>query len=231
MSRVELVTPEGLRVDGRRAGELRRFYSKVGLLQADGSAYVEMGNTQVICAVYGPKETKQRQHDRVTINVAYHMASFSTGSQSKKLKKDRRLLEMASYIKHCFEPIVMTSLYPRSVIDIFIQVIQTDGGLLHTSINATCLALIDAGIPMTDYLIACSAGYVNQQAILDLNYIEESAEAPTLTVALTPKNQKCTMLNLECRLHVDFFGEVLEMAKDGCLLISQDIDATIRSIS
>jgi exosome complex component RRP41 len=59
MSRLELVSPEGLRVDGRRPGELRNFNCSLGLFsQADGSAMVEIGNTKCIAAVYGPKEVK-----------------------------------------------------------------------------------------------------------------------------------------------------------------------------
>lgn len=56
MSRLELITPEGLRVDGRRPKETRRIYSRTDLLAADGSSYIEMGNTKLITTVYGPKE-------------------------------------------------------------------------------------------------------------------------------------------------------------------------------
>jgi hypothetical protein len=49
----------GLRVDGRRANELRKISAKLGVLgQADGSAYLEMGNTKVLAAVYGPHEVR-----------------------------------------------------------------------------------------------------------------------------------------------------------------------------
>lgn len=57
-SRIELISPEGLRIDGRRAPELRKIKCQIGVLssQADGSAYLEMGNTKVLVAVYGPHE-------------------------------------------------------------------------------------------------------------------------------------------------------------------------------
>lgn len=45
---MEYVSPEGLRLDGRRSDETRRFACQIGVLQdADGSAIVEMGNTKV----------------------------------------------------------------------------------------------------------------------------------------------------------------------------------------
>lgn len=47
----------GLRVDGRRALELRQIRMRMGVFgQADGSAYIEQGNTKVLTAVYGPRQ-------------------------------------------------------------------------------------------------------------------------------------------------------------------------------
>lgn len=49
----------GLRVDGRRALELRQIRTRMGVFgQADGSAYIEHGNTKVLAAVYGPHQVR-----------------------------------------------------------------------------------------------------------------------------------------------------------------------------
>jgi exosome complex component RRP41 len=57
MANKELISPEGLRVDGRRAPELRHIKIKMGLFaRSDGSCYYEQGNTKVLVAVYGPRE-------------------------------------------------------------------------------------------------------------------------------------------------------------------------------
>ncbi len=56
---LELLSDQGFRVDGRRADELRRLQCRLGVFsQADGSAYVEQGNTKVLAAVYGPHEVR-----------------------------------------------------------------------------------------------------------------------------------------------------------------------------
>ena len=109
---------------------------------------------------------------------------------------DKRLLELAHFVKNTFEPIIQSHTFPKSEIEVFIQILQTDGGILHTAINATCLAMIDAGIPMTDYIVSCSAGFANQTAFLDLNYTEESADASMLTIAVTAKSPKVSMLHV-----------------------------------
>ena len=52
-----LLSDEGFRIDGRRPNELRRIQCRMGVFeQADGSAYIEHGNTKVLAAVYGPHE-------------------------------------------------------------------------------------------------------------------------------------------------------------------------------
>ncbi|KAJ3261223.1 Exosome complex component RRP41 [Boothiomyces macroporosus] len=226
MSRLELITPEGLRVDGRRPKETRRIYSRTDLLAADGSSYIEMGNTKLITTVYGPKESKNNNSNSI-INVEFHLASFASGSTAKKLRNDKKLMENSIAIRDIFESVLIKS-FGRSEIDVFIQVLQSDGGVLAAAINGTCLALIDAGIPITDYVTACTAGYCNEQAILDLNYIEESSEVPCLTVALTPKNEKILLMNMEHRLHLDNFDSVLSLAKTGCQTIYESLDECIR---
>ena len=61
MSGYELLSDQGLRADGRRAKELRRIRCRQGVFgQADGSAYLEQGNTKVLAAVYGPHEAGRR---------------------------------------------------------------------------------------------------------------------------------------------------------------------------
>ncbi|KAG0327147.1 Exosome complex component RRP41 [Dissophora globulifera] len=135
---------------------------------------------------------------------------------------------MASFVKQTFEPVVSTNLYPRSQIDIYLQVIQQDGGMLQACINAATLALIDAGIAMTDYVCACTAGWIEREAAIDLNYIEESSDTSEVTIAMLPKSGKVTLAQMESRLHVDKLEEVLSLAGEGCKQIHQVLDKTIR---
>ena len=51
----DILNDDGYRVDGRRCDELRRIVCKVGhVSEADGSAYVEQGNTKVVATIFGP---------------------------------------------------------------------------------------------------------------------------------------------------------------------------------
>ena len=73
---------------------------------------------------------------------------FSTGERKRRPRGDRKSLEMSQHLKQTFEATIKTELYPRSQIDIFVEVLQADGGNYCACVNAATLALIDAGIPL-----------------------------------------------------------------------------------
>ena len=78
---------------------------------------------------------------------------------------------MATFIRQTFEPVILTKQLPKSQIDIYLQIFQHDGGVLQCCINAATMALIDAGIPMIDYVCACSAGCIDKVPVLGNIYI------------------------------------------------------------
>ncbi|KAJ3354960.1 Exosome complex component RRP41 [Allomyces javanicus] len=232
MGRLELLSPEGLRVDGRRANELRKISAKTGVLaQADGSAYLEMGNTKVLAAVYGPRECRMRSqalHDRAIINVEFTQATFSRIERRQTRKFDRKNVEVQLQIRDTFEAVVDTTIYPRSQIDIYLQIMQADGGQVQACINAATLALINAGVAMRDYVVACTVGNVDGTPLLDLNHIEESQGTPEITLATLPRSSNVVLIQMESRLHMDKLEKTLQLAKDGCAQIHELLDEVVR---
>lgn len=61
-------------------------------------------------------------HDRAVINCQYSMATFSTAERKRRPHGDRKSTEMSLHLKQTFEAAVMTQLYPRSQIDIYVKV-------------------------------------------------------------------------------------------------------------
>lgn len=222
----------GLRVDGRRPREVRRVRCRLGLFaRVDGSAYFEQGNTKVIAVVYGPRETPIRskaQHDRAIINCEYSMAPFSTSERRKRRPGDRRSLEVTVALKQTFESVVMTHLYPRSQIDIFVQVIQADGDTVCPCINAATLALIHAGVSMKDFVVACSAGYLEKTPLLDLNFMESSSTGPMLPVAILPRTNQVMMVTMDSRLSLPVFKTVFDLAMEGCHQVHGVVQGAVR---
>lgn len=219
MSR-EVVSPEGLRVDGRRPEEIRRLACDIGQFhRADGSCTLEQGNTKVIASVYGPSECKKRseaEHDRCIVACEYTIASFATSERKNFQRGDRRTKEMGLLIKQTFESAILLHLYPRSQISIYIQVLVDDGGALTAAINAASVALINAGIPMKEFVSACCVGFADNTPLLDLNFQERSFGGPLMNLAVYPMTETVTLLQMENKLSLEHFEEVLTLGREGC---------------
>ncbi|RLF79611.1 exosome complex exonuclease Rrp41, partial [Thermococci archaeon] len=128
---LKLIDENGKRLDGRKKYELRSIKMEVGVLKsADGSAYVEWGKNKILAAVYGPREIHPKhlqKPDRAILRVRYNMAPFSV-EERKKPGPDRRSVEISKVIRGALEPAVILELFPRTSIDVFIEVLQADAG-------------------------------------------------------------------------------------------------------
>lgn len=227
---MELYLPEGLRVDGRRWNELRRFECQINTHpnSSDGSSYVEHGNTKVVCLVEGPMEPKlMQQLNDCTIEVAVNVTNFLTFERKKRGRNDRRVQELATTLERTFDQSIMTHLYPRTLIKISLTVLAQDGGVLLALVNAMTLALIDAGIAMYDYVALVLTGLLDTATILDLNSLEEQAMS-TLTVGTIGKLEKLALMMLEDKMPVDRLEPVLAVSIAGAHQVRELMDAEVR---
>ncbi|RAW33405.1 hypothetical protein PC110_g10257 [Phytophthora cactorum] len=213
----EFISVAGLRVDGRRSEEVRRIRTRFGLFsRVDAAVGTGSGNAA------------SNTQPRATVNCEFTQAAFATSERKPQRSGDRKKLEMSLAVKQIFEACIQTQLYPRSQIDIFVQVLHADGGELPASINAITLALIDAGIALNDFVVASSAGYLQQTMLCDLNYAEEVARAPQMIIALNPRTQKLNLLQMECKLPLELFESLMEVATEGCNQIYDLLQNAVR---
>lgn len=192
MSRSAIVSPEGLRVDGRRPPELRRLVVDVapyhpGHPIADGSARYEQGNTVVSATIYGPREITALAHrgegedrDTCVIIVDYNYDDQHQHNINNRQSK-HRLIESSMIIKQSYEAIIMTHLLPRSQITICIRIINDDGGALCCAVNASTLALMNAGIPMKSTLIAIQIATIHTDTHQQRNLNNNPAVTSNIT--------------------------------------------------
>jgi exosome complex component RRP41 len=64
--------------------------------------------------------------------------------------------------------------------------------------------------------------------MIDLNYIEESSNAATVTLTLLPRLNKLNMIDTESRISLDQFEQVIELGMQGCQQIHQVMDTFVR---
>jgi exosome complex component RRP41 len=207
------------RVDGRKADELRQITIETGVIpNAAGSSYIEMGKNKIIAGVYGPREMHPKRFSKPNkgvLRVRYHMSPFSVNPR-RSPAPSRRDTEIGMVMTNALEPALFLERYPRSVIDVYVEVIQADGGTRCASINAAAVALVDAGIPMKDLVASCAAGKIDGKIILDLGDIEDKKGEADVPVAYMPKLEEVTLLQMDGILSTKETEEALEMAIEGC---------------
>lgn len=214
----KLISDAGVRTDGRRWNELRPIRMEVGQLKnADGSAYIEFGKNKIVAAVYGPKEVHPKHMvlpDRALIRCRYHMAPFSV-DERKNPAPSRREIEISKVIREALEPALIAEDYPRAAIQIFVEVLQSDGGSRVAGITASSLALSDAGINMRDLVVGCSSGIVDGQVVLDLNDTEDKEGSGDMPVAFMPNLNQVTLLQVDGIYTPENFRKAFELAMTG----------------
>lgn len=215
----KLINKKGLRLDGRKPDELRPVKLKVGILpNADGSAYIEHGKNKILAGAFGPREMHPKhlqRADRMVLRCRYHMAPFSV-PERKSPAPSRRENEISKVIRDALLPSLFVENYPRTGVDLYVEVLQADGGTRCASITAASLALADAGLPMRDIVVGCAAGKVDNKIALDLMDTEDKLGAADVPVAYMPNLNAVTLLQMDGKLSPKEFDEAVKMAIEGC---------------
>jgi exosome complex component RRP41 len=223
---------KGLRVDGRKPEDLRPTRMEVGVLgNADGSAYIEQGKNRILAGVYGPHEVHPKhlaRPDRSILRCRYHMAPFSV-DERKSPAPSRREIELSMVIRQALEPSIFLEYYPRTSIDLFIEVLQAHGGTRCAGITVASLALADAGIPMRDLTSACAAGKTDGQLVLDLNDEEDKKGDADVPVAYMPNLEAITLLQMDGQLTLDEFEKAISLSLEGCKALYKLQKETLRA--
>lgn len=219
---VVLLDENGIRCDGRKIDQPRRISIKAGVLKnADGSAYIEFGDNKIVAGVFGPRDVHPKHMantDTGILRCRYHMEPFSV-TERKNPAPSRREIEISKVIKEALEPAVILDKFPRTAVDVYIEILQADGGSRCAALDAAAVALADAGIPMRDMVCACAAGKVADTIVLDVNNEEDQAGQADMPVGYMPNLKKITLLQLDGVLSPSEYEKCVETAIGGCLQV------------
>jgi len=206
------------RADGRKFDELRPMEAKVGIIKrANGSAMFKIGNTQALAAVYGPRELYPghlQNPEKGLLRCNYNMVAFSGSGNRVRPGPSRRSREISLVTESALNPVVDLSQYPNAVVDVFVELVNTDAGTRCAGITAAAMALADAGIPMKDLVNAVSVGKVEDKILTDLDYIEDSYEGGVdFPVAIIPRTGRISLLQMDGILKRDDIKELIRAAR------------------
>ncbi len=192
-----------MRNDGRSSKTLRpititRNFTK----HAEGSVLIEFGDTKVLCTASVEESVPPFLRGKGTgwVTAEYAMLPRATHTRSPreaaKGKQTGRTLEIQRLIGRSLRAVTnLEKLGERSVY-IDCDVLQADGGTRTASITGAYIALVDAlttlktkgllaEIPLKEAVAAVSVGMIGGEALLDLNYMEDSSADVDMNFVIT----------------------------------------------
>jgi len=189
--------PSGRPLDQLRDVKVTRNFTK----HAEGSVLVEFGDTKVICTASVENKVPGflRGKGQGWVTAEYGMLPRSTGSrmirEAAKGKQSGRTVEISRLIGRCLRAAVDLEALGENSITIDCDVIQADGGTRTAAITGACVALADAiahlqkeeiitTSPLKYMIGAVSVGVYNGEAVLDLDYAEDSNAETDLNVIM-----------------------------------------------
>ncbi len=215
----------GKRVSGRSFTDLRPLKITAGVLkQADGSAMIEWGKNRIIAAVYGPHEVFPKfltDNRKALVSARYVMAPFSSLEDHGRSGPNRRSIEISKVAKHVFENVILTNKFPKTIIDIHMDVVQSDGGTRIAAITAASVALADAGIPVKDLVAGVAVGKVDGELVVDLDKLEDNYGESDGAVVISPRTGEILLFQMEGLLTPEEVKRTVRLASDAALKVRE----------
>ena len=180
------------RPDGRAKDEMRPVKLTTGFtMYAEGSVLAEMGNTKVICTASVEEKVPPFLEGKGLgwVTAEYSMLPRANRQRSRrdvdKLKLSSRSAEIQRLIGRSLRAAVDMQLLGERTVTIDCDVLQGDGGTRTASVTGgfvalalACQWLVKEGyigrMPIKHYVAGVSAGIVDDTAVLDLPYSEDS---------------------------------------------------------
>jgi len=192
-----------MRNDSREPNQLRPVSMTTNVNKhAEGSVLIEVGDTKVICTASIEERVPpfMKGQGKGWITAEYSMLPRATHSrnqrESARGKLTGRTMEIQRLIGRALRSVVDLSALGERTITLDCDVIQADGGTRTTSITGAFVALALAvhhisrtvsfnKYPIRDFLASVSVGVIQEKALLDLNYEEDSKAKVDMNVVMT----------------------------------------------
>jgi polyribonucleotide nucleotidyltransferase len=234
------VITEGIRLDGRKADEIRQISCEVGLIpRAHGSGLFQRGETQVLnVATLGmlrmtqmidtldPEDTKRYIHH-------YNFPPFSTGEVGRIGSPRRRDIGHGALAERSLLPVVPDEDEFPYTLRLVSDVLESNGSTSMGSVCASTLSLMDAGVPIKAPVAGIAMGLIAENGeyvtLTDILGAEDALGDMDFKVAGT--KDFVTGLQLDTKvtgLPAEVLNGALKQAKEARLFI---LDTMLRTIS
>lgn len=201
---------------------------------ASGSAHVELQNTKVLAAVYGPKHSSSTEASSelgvLTCHVKY--ASFSDRSKSQEMasekKREDEYRALNAWLQDALEASVIRERFPKSVVEVHINVLEADGGELSAAVLAASVALAEARIEIRDIITCLEVARVNSLLLSDPTAEELKKSDATLMIAYASTLGEVCNITQTGSLDAAQFNEMCSISVNGCKLHSTIVQQRLK---
>ncbi len=228
------------RSSGRCFDQLRQLRLTPNFIEnAEGSCFIELGNTRIICTASVETQVPRwlRDTGKGWVTAEYGMLPRSTHSrinrEAKIGKQSGRTQEIQRLIGRSLRSIINLNEMNGIQIHVDCDVLQADGGTRTASITGAYIALYNAllhclksnlidKMPLNNSVAAISCGVVNHQALLDLEYCEDSIAEVDANFVMTGQNNIIEIQSTAegAPFSEKIFYELLKLAKQGCAILT-----------
>ena len=224
-----------MRPSGRAENQLREIIMEPGFSPyAEGSCLIKCGNTHVLCCASVEERVPPflRNTGKGWVTAEYGMLPRSTHTrtdrEASRGKQSGRTQEIQRLIGRSLRAVTNLEALGERQIKIDCDVLQADGGTRTASITGAwvalslaCEKLLLAGAisrnPLTDQVAAISCGILENTAILDLDYAEDSSAETDANFILTADGGvvEVQMTAEETPFRRDQMNAMFDLAEEG----------------
>lgn len=216
---------------------VRKFFVKSGLSKnANGLAYLEIGDTIIEVGVFGPRPIKGLFINRASFTVETKFLPHVTqpnevlfnaalATQNGRLQLTNIEHKISTYLETAFLPALLLEKYPKSTIDVFVNVLAFNANstsmlnLIAWVVNCTSLAVVDSGIEVRDLVTSGHARVCGTSTEIDA-LIESDADAGTGTECvasfMTMQNNEMVAVWVQGDDGEGVSSEILANLVEGC---------------
>ena len=224
-----------MRPSGRAPDELREIILEIGANRhAEGSCLTKFGHTHVLCTASVEERVPPflRKSGTGWVTAEYGMLPRATNTRTDREaargRQTGRTQEIQRLIGRSLRAVTDLSAFGERQVRLDCDVLQADGGTRTAAITGACVALhlafahlVEAGkierVPMSDLVAAVSTGLYNGDAVLDLDYDEDSNAQADANFVLTGSGQLVEVQGTaeKSPFSRDQFLQLLDLAREG----------------
>ena len=157
------------RIDGRDTRTVRPIEIRQGVLpRTHGSALFTRGETQaLVLTTLGTKQDEQiidglceETHDRFMLH--YNMPPFATGETGRVGSPKRREIGHGRLAKRALKAVLPSAEEFQYTIRVVSEITESNGSSSMASVCGGCLSMLDAGVPLKDYVAGVAMGLIKE---------------------------------------------------------------------